>query len=251
MEASEADKIQGKLRDELKPVKIKKFYKIAAVKGKKAPFTVALDGRVIKTPLKAVLDLPTKALATAIAAEWNAQGEFIDIAAMHLTKFANNAVDQVAGRREDIVDEIVAYASSDLLCYRADTPQGLVDRQSECWDRVLKWAETQHQLNFICVAGIVYASQPIATLAKAHDFLSDMDSHKLTSIHNITILIGSALLAMAVVDGEMSDDEAWTAAHLDEDWNIDQWGTDEDAIIRRNLRRSEFNGILAFYQLTR
>ncbi len=249
MEENEADRIQGKLRDERKPVKMKKFYKEAKVEGLKAPFKVELDGRVMKTPLKSVLEIPSKALAKEIAAEWNAQDEFIETSAMFLTKYANIAVDQVAAGPEATVDEIVAYASSDLVCYRADTPQGLVDRQSAAWDPVLKWAEDKHKLNFICVAGIVYASQPVATLATTHDLLSKMNAHTLTVIHHLTTLMGSALLAMVMVEGAITADDAWNAAHLDEDWNIEQWGTDDDAIERRKVRRGEFDGILAFYRL--
>jgi len=249
MEASEADSIQEKIRDELKPVKIKKFYKKATVVGKKAPFNVALDGRKIKTPLKSVLEIPTKALAKAIAGEWNEQSDFIEITQMYLTKYANIALDQVGLRKEETVDEITAYASSDLVCYRADTPQGLVDRQSLSWDPVLEWAENSHNLNFICVAGIIYTSQPVSSLGLFHDLLSSRDNHSLTVVHNITTLIGSALLALSVVEGEISSDECWSAAHIDEDWNIEQWGTDEDASARREQRRAEFDGLLTFYNL--
>lgn len=249
MEASEADRIQGKIREEIKPVKIRKFYKKATVVGKQAPYNVALDGRKMKTPLKSVLEIPTKALAKAIAREWNEQGEFIEIAQMHLTKYANIAIDQVGPRKEETIDEITAYASSDLVCYRADTPQGLVERQSLSWDAVLKWAENSHNLNFICVAGIVYASQPVTSLALFHKLLSKRDDHALTVIYNITTLTGSALLALSVVEGGISSDECWSAAHIDEDWNIEQWGTDEDASARREKRRAEFDGLLTFYNL--
>jgi len=251
MDVDEADRIQNKLRDERKPQQLKKFYKKATVKGKKAPFCIALDGRVMKTPLKASLEIPSKALARAIADEWNAQGEFVDLNNMFLTKYANTAIDRVETRKENIVDEIVAFASSDLVCYRADTPQGLVDKQAQSWDPVLKWAHEHHGLNFICVAGIIYASQPDATLVAAHGVLSALDAYSLTAIHNLTTLTGSALLAMAVIDGAITADEGWNAAHVDEDWNIAQWGTDDDAIERRKLRRGEFDGIIEFYRLSR
>ncbi len=249
MDENEADRIQGKIRDERKPERMKKFYKKATVKGKTAPFAIALDGKMMKTPLMEMLEIPTRALAREIAREWNAQEKFVDLNNMHLTKYANIAVDGVAPRKEAIVDEIVAYASSDLLCYRADTPQGLVDRQSAAWDPVLKWAEDTHKLNFICVAGVIYASQPAPTLAAAHNLLMQKDTHSLTGIHNLTTLLGSALLAMAVVEGAMTQDDCWNAAHLDEDWNIEQWGTDDDALKRRETRRAEFDGILRFCRL--
>ena len=141
MDENEADRIQGKIRDERKPVKLKKFYKEAKIKGLRAPYKITLDGKAMKTPLKAELKVPSKALAKAIAAEWNAQEEFVDLNAMFLTKYASATQDGTEPRKQAIVDEIVAYASSDLVCYRADTPQGLVDRQSAAWDPILKWAE--------------------------------------------------------------------------------------------------------------
>ena len=239
MDINEADRIQGKLRDERKPQKLKKFYKKASVKGKKAPFSIALDGMVMKTPLKATLEIPSRALAKAIAGEWNAQEEFVEPNLMYLTKYANTAIDRVETRKDNIVDEIVAFASSDMVCYRANTPQGLVDMQASAWDRVLEWASERHGLNFICVAGIVYASQPEATLVTAHGVLSAHDAYMLTAIHNLTTLTGSALLAMAVVEGAITDDEGWSAAHVDEDWNISQWGDDDEAIQRRTFRKTD------------
>lgn len=249
MDEREAEKVQNKLRDERKPDTLKKFYKEACVAGKAPPYSIALDGRTMKTPLKSTLEIPTKALAEAIAAEWNAQEEVVDLAQMYLTKYANTAIDVVALRKEAVVDEIVAFASSDLICYRADTPQGLVERQTAAWDPVLAWAQKTHKLNFICVAGVIYASQPEPTLALAHEMLMARDAYGLTAIHNLTTLTGSALLSVAVVEGAITPQACWSAAHLDEDWNIELWGTDEDASRRRAVRREEFDGILRFYEL--
>ena len=249
MDENEADRIQDKIRQERKPEKVKKFYKKASVRGKKAPFSIALDGRVLKTPSKEPLEIPSRALARAVADEWNAQQEFVDLNAMFLTKYASAAQDGTMQRKEAIVDEIVAYASSDLVCYRADTPQGLVDRQTNAWDPVLEWARKTHNLKFICVAGIIYATQPDTTLAQAHKLLMEKDPHTLTGIHHLTNLLGSALLSIAVTEGALSDNDCWNAAHLDEDWNIEQWGTDEDAMERRKVRRTEFDGILRFCEL--
>ncbi len=251
MDENEADRIQNKIRKERKPARLKRFYKKAAVKGARAPYKITLDGKVMKTPLKSDLKVPNKALAREIAVEWNGQEEFVDLNAMLLTRYASATQDGTEPRKQAIVDEIVAFASSDLVCYRADTPQGLVDRQSAAWDPVLKWAQDTHKLNFICVAGVIYASQPDPTLGRAHNLLMAKNAHSLTGIHNLTTLLGSALLAMAVVDGANSADECWNAAHLDEDWNIEQWGSDDDAIERRKVRRAEFDGILRFCRLVR
>jgi chaperone required for assembly of F1-ATPase len=249
MEENEASRIQDKIKQERKPQRLKKFFKKATVSGRSAPFGIKLDGRQLKTPLKATLALPTRVLARKIADEWNAQGEIIELEQMFLNKYANTVTDRVESRREDIVNEIVAFASSDLVCYRAESPQGLVERQGQAWDPILKWAEDCHQLNFVCVAGIIYATQPEKTLVGAYKLLDQRDSYALTAIHNLTTLTGSALIAIAVTDGFLSDDEAWDAAHVDEDWNIEQWGSDDDAVERRKFRRKEFGGILEFHRL--
>ncbi len=250
MDEQEASDVQDKIREERKPQKLKRFYKKATVSGKKAPFGIKLDGRVLKTPMKTALELPTRKLARKIADEWNEQGEFVEVEEMFVNKYANTATDRVEPRRQEIVDEIVAYASSDLVCYRAEAPQGLVDRQAESWDVVLKWAEETHGLTFICVAGIIYATQPDATLGAMHKMLTETkSSYELTAIHNLTTLLGSGLLAVAACEGAFSDDEVWNAAHLDEDWNLELWGADDDAAARRLKRRKEFDGILAFHRL--
>ncbi len=252
MDEQEINDVQEKLRDERKPPKLKRFYKKATVSGKTAPFAIKLDKHVLKTPLKAALDLPTRKLARKIADEWNAQGEFVEPAEMFVTKYANTAIDRVETRRQNIVDEVVAFASSDLVCYRAESPQGLVDRQAQSWDAVLKWANDAHGLTFVCVAGIIYATQPDATLGALHKMLAEeKTANELTAIHNLTTLLGSGLLAIAACEGAFSDDEVWNAAHLDEDWNLELWGGDDDAAARRLKRRKEFDGILEFHRLAK
>lgn len=250
MEEKEAERVQEKIKLERKPKKLKRFYKKASRAGNSAPYGVKLDGRELKTPMKNALNLPTRKLAQAIVAEWNAQQDFVESDKMFLTKFANTAIDRVELRREEIIDEIVAFASSDLLCYRAEAPQGLADRQNRHWDPVLDWAKTTHGLEFVCVGGIVYAKQPDETLIKTHGLLSEKTSYELTAIHNLTTMLGSALLALAVCDGFLDAESCWEAGHVDENWNMELWGADEDAIKRNEFRRAEFDEVLRFYALS-
>lgn len=251
MKDEDAEAIQNKLRQERKPARLKRFYKKASLKPVKGGWLVLLDGKELKTPAKNTLLITSEPLAKAIVDEWNGQGEYIEPDSMPLTKYANTALDRVAPRRGAIIDEIVAFASSDLVCYRADTPQGLVDMQSALWNPVLDWAQKTHNLGFVCVAGIIYATQPEITLVGLYNLLEQETDSALNAIYNLTTLTGSALIALAVCHGAIQADFAWQAAHADEDWNIRQWGSDADAAERRALRRAEFDGILAYHGLAK
>lgn len=249
MEEKEAGKIQDKLRQERKPARLKRFYEKVSLKPVDDGWCILLDGRELKTPVKSRLVIASIKLAEAIMAEWNGQGDEIDPDSMPLTKYANTAVDRVAPRRVAIIDEIVAFAASDLVCYRAVSPQALVDLQALFWDPVLDWARVTHDLRFVCVAGVVYASQPHTTLAKLSKILEQETDAALNAIFNLTTLTGSALVALALARKALDADAAWQAVHVDEDWNIRHWGSDEDADKRRTFRRAEFDGILRYLAL--
>jgi len=229
----------------------KRFYRQAAVHGEEAPFAIALDGRPVKTPLKRDLALPRRALAEAVAEEWRRQGEHIDPAAMPMTRLANTALDRVSGDEPRIVAEIAEYAGSDLLCYRAEGPEGLIEREARHWDPVLTWAGSHLEHPFIAVSGLVHQPQPEPTLQAVARHLSHHDAFALTALHNMATLTGSALLAMSVEAGELAADAAWAAAHVDEDWQIEQWGQDAEASRRRGARRAEFDAAVTFLELTR
>jgi chaperone required for assembly of F1-ATPase len=168
------------------------------------------------------------------------QGERIDPATMPLTKLANSAIDGVSGREQAVIDDIMAYAGSDLLCYRADGPRGLIDAQREHWDPVLAWAKSEFGAPLTLAEGIVHVTQPQASLDRLRDRLAGRDPFSLAALHVMTALSGSALLALAVAEARMTAEEAWEAAHVDEDWQIAQWGEDAEAASRRAARRRDF-----------
>lgn len=228
-------------RDRLERPLPKRFYKTVAVEEGEGGYRLTLDGRPVRTPLKNRLDMPSRALADAVAGEWDAQDETIDPAAMPLTRLANTALDRVAPDPGRIVGEIADYAGTDLLCYRADAPDGLVERQNAVWDPLLSWGARAIGARFVATVGIVHQPQPDASLQAVRDHLMARDAFTLTSIHNATTLTGSAIIALALEASEIAPDEAWSAAHVDEDWQIGLWGRDAEAEARRAARQAEFD----------
>ena len=228
----------------------RRFYKTVSVAGTTAPFSVTLDERPLRTPLKRALDLPTGELAQAVAAEWDVQTEKIDPRTMPLTRLANTALDRVAPDRDRIIAEIVDFAGSDLVCYRAEEPLGLIERQARAWQPVLDWARAALGAEFLVTEGVVHRPQPAAALQATRDYLGQKSSWALTAHHNLTTLTGSALLAAMACDRAIPASEAWDAAHVDEDWQIEHWGWDEEARHRRNHRKREFDICLRFCELS-
>jgi chaperone required for assembly of F1-ATPase len=218
----------------------KRVYKDVAVKDEGAGAALLLDGKPVRTPAKKPLVLPGRALAEAVAEEWRAQGDRIDPLTMPLTKLANSAIDGVAGREPAVIDDIMNHAASDLLCYRAPGPRGLVDAQAKHWDKVLTWAKEALGVPLVLGEGVVHVAQPQASLDRLRESLTGRDPFSLAALHVMTSLTGSALLALAVALGRLTPEEAWAAAHLDEDWQISQWGEDAEAKVRRENRRRDF-----------
>lgn len=213
-----------------------RFYKSVSIAADGGAFRLLLDGKPVRTPAKKQFLLPTRALADAVAAEWDAQAERIDPATMPLTRFANSAIDGVMGREAEVRADIVKYAGSDLVCYRAEGPPELVRRQAAVWDPVLAWARDAMGASFRVVEGIMPAAQPGAATAGVARAVEGYRAFDLAALHVMTTLMGSALLALAHARGQLSADEAWSAAHLDEDWQISQWGEDAEANARRERR---------------
>lgn len=238
------------LSDSLAKPLPRRFYKEVSV-GDAAPFIVLLDGRPIKTPKKRSLSLPTRQLAEAIAEEWRAQGEHINPAHMPLTRFANTSIDAVADTLDDVADDIAAYAGTDLICYRAENPEKLVELQAEHWDPIVAWANEALNTEFRVVFGIVHVAQPTAAIAAYAQALEPHDAMRLSGLHVITTLTGSALIALALDREWLSRDTAWKAAHVDEDYQISVWGEDSEAMARRRLRRAEFDAAVQFLALAR
>ena len=219
----------------------KRFYQEVAVKEERGgAASLLLDGKPVRTPGKAPLILPTLALAEAVAEEWRVQGERIDPTAMPLTKLANSAIDGVSGREQAVIDDILAFAGADLLCYRAQGPRDLTDAQREQWDPVLAWAKEALEAPLALAEGVVHVAQPSPSLDRLKETLTGSDAFSLAALHVMTSLTGSALLALAVVLGRMTPEEAWAAAHVDEDWQISQWGEDAEAAARRKNRWRDF-----------
>jgi len=226
-----------------------RFYKTVGVGSDAGAFRLLLDGKPVRTPAKKQLLLPTRALADAVAAEWEAQAERIDPVTMPLTRLANSAIDGVAGREADVRADIVRYAGSDLVCYRAESPPELVHRQSQAWDPILVWTRDALGASFHVAQGIMPATQPASA---AHSVAHAIEAHgafELAALHVMTTLTGSALLALAHVRGHLTADDAWAAAHVDEDWQIGQWGEDAEAKARREARWLEMQAASQLIQL--
>lgn len=216
----------------------KRFYKDVAIVEEADGFQLHLDGRAVRTPAKRPLVAPKRAIAEAIAAEWDAQQASIDPATMPMTRLANSVIDGVTDRAGEVRDDIAAYFGTDLLFYRADGPDGLIARQTEHWDPVVRWAADEFGARFVLAEGIVHVKQPDRALEAARNALPS-DVWTIGALHSITTLTGSALLALALMNGFRDAPAVWTAAHVDEDWNFEKWGADEGVIHRRNMRETE------------
>jgi chaperone required for assembly of F1-ATPase len=232
-------------RRAVRPRLRKRFYRRAEVGEETGEgFPLLLDGRPVRTPAGRLLAAPTRALAEAVAAEWDAQTDEIDPARMPLTRLANAVIDGVAEKPQAVADEVAKFLASDLVCYRADAPEGLVARQAQHWDPVLAWARDQFGARFVTVEGVMFAEQPAATLAAMRAALpaaaGDMaDIWRLGALSSITALTGSALIALALSAEALDAEAAWAAAHVDEDWQMSQWGRDALALQSRAFREAE------------
>lgn len=227
----------------------KRFYKEAAVAERDGGFSVELDGRVVKTPARQNLVLPTRAAAQLIADEFTAQEKEIDPAQMPATRLANTAIDGIVNDPQAVLEDVLRFASSDMLCYRAGSPQRLVQRQTESWDPIIDWAAAVLNARFILAEGVIHVEQPREALGAFGVHLGAFtDPFAIAALHTITTLTGSAILALAVAKGEISGDEAWELAHLEEDWTSEQWGEDAEATIRRDIRKREMQAAVQILQ---
>ncbi|HMB47676.1 MAG TPA: ATP12 family protein [Afifellaceae bacterium] len=223
------------------PELIKRFYKRAELSEEEGKYYLLLDGRRAHTPTKNRIFSPFQTLATALVEEWNKQGERIDPTAMPVTRLVNSAIDGVAPRIDDVRRDIEAYAGTDALCYRAEEPEGLVAEQNRHWDPVLAWADERLGARFTLACGIVPVDQPAEALEAVRRLLAEVDEpFRIAGLHVATTITGSAILALALHSGEFDDDALWAAAHVDEDWNIRQWGEDAEAKAGRTKRYLDF-----------
>jgi len=225
----------------------KRFYNEVAVVpteyGDQDVFEIHLDGKPVRTPAKTLMRLPTHAAAELVAAEFVQQEEVINPVMMPVMRLTNTAIDGVLRESDAVSEDVLKFGGSDLLCYRAEGPQGLVDRQIEAWDPVVDWAARAFGARFTLTEGVVHVTQPVAALAALRTYLMlrQRGEFWLTALHLMTSLTGSALLALAVEAEEVTAEEAWRAAHVDEDWQIEHWGQDSEAVARRNARWRDMN----------
>ncbi len=241
-------------RRDLKKALPRRFYKEASVAEEDGRFALALDGRRARTPARNMLAVPSRDLADRIALEWGAQTDVIDPATMPLTRIVNSALDGVAREMEAVADEVVKYAGSDLLCYRASDPRSLIAEQAAAWDPVLAWVRERHGARFMLAEGVMFVEQTQAASEAVRKAVassvgeSDAAPLRLAALHVITTLTGSALLALAVAQGFLNLEDAWKAAHVDEDFQIRNWGEDFEAAARRERRWAEMQAAGALLQ---
>ena len=217
----------------------KRFYKAAGFAEAEGGFAVTLDGKPIRTPSGRHVVAPNRTIAEAIAVEWEAQVETINPLTMPLTRFANS-VAEVGDRVDAVAEDAAKYLGTDLLFYRAGHPEALVAREAAHWDPILSWAANELGAHFILSEGIVHVAQPESAIKAARAALP-ADPWSVAALHVVTTMTGSALLALALLHEVRDSEQVWAAAHVDEDWNIEKWGIDEEVAARRRARQVDFN----------
>lgn len=229
----------------------KRFWTAATVEPVEGGFTVALDGRPLRTPAKAACIVPGRALAEALAAEWNGVGELLDPGAMPLTRAANTAIDRVAPNADAVRADLAGFAETDLLCHRAGFPEELAAREAEGWDPLLAWAGEALGARLIAVEGVMPEAQPPQAVARLSAELEPADPWELTALHDLVVLSGSLVLALAVSHGRLTAEAAWTLSRIDEDWQISLWGEDAEAAAAAETRRRAFRDAARLLDLLR
>lgn len=229
--------------------KQKRFWTEATAAPEGTGFTVLLDGRKVKTPAKAALILPTHAMAEAVAAEWEAQVEHVDPNSMPCTRSANAAIDKVAIQHGDVADMLAEYGDSDLLCYRAESPVELAQRQAEAWDPALNWAAETLGARLACRSGILHAGQDPEALAILRDKTHALTAFELAAFHDLVAMSGSLVLGFAAALNWRPAEEIWTLSRLDENWQEEQWGIDEEAAETAARKKGEFLHAKRFFDL--
>ena len=227
---------------------MKRFWKDAEVV-EDGGFAIALDGRRLKTPARAGLAVPTRALAEAIAAEWREAGDQVDPRAMPLTGLANAAIDRVTPDVDAFAVELAKYGETDLTCYRADSPAALAERQEEAWGPLLAWARRRFDVDFRVTAGTTYVQQPQATVERLAHAVAAMDAFRLAGLSPLVTIGGSLVAALAVAENAVTAEEAWQAVSVDERWQLEQWGSDAEAEAALATRRRDFLAAARFLEL--
>ncbi len=230
-----------------------RFYKdvTTAQAGDEGAYEVLLDARSVRTPMRKALQVPSQALAIAIADEWRAQGEKIDVETMPLTRIAATAVDRVADDREGYIDQIAAYGATDLVYYRAQTPSELVIRQSRAWQPLLDWAHEVFGCELVVTDGLLPVDQPSESLAQLRAAVASHDDYELAALGVATSASGSIIVALALSKGHLDADTAFEVGQLDESYQVELWGEEADAQARRDILRADTDCAAAFLELLR
>ena len=229
--------------------KAKRFWENATTVAECEGYGIQLDGRAVHTPARARLIVPTLPLAQEIAAEWDAQGEKIDPDSMPFTKAANAAIDKVAIQKAEVADLLVAYGDSDLLCYRADGPDGLVARQNDAWDPLLDWAADVLGARLHTRTGVVHVPQDSDVILRLSEQVHALSNFELAAFHDLVSLSGSLVLAFAILHGLRPAEELWKTSRVDEIWQIEQWGEDAEANELEKVKCQSFMNAERFYAL--
>lgn len=228
----------------------KRFWKAVTVAEAAEGFEVELDGRRVKTPAKAPLTVPTREMAEAIAAEWDAQTESVNPNSMPCTRSANAAIDKVTHQHSEVAAMLAEYGDSDLLCYRADSPVELAARQAAEWDPVLDWAEAELGVRLLPRTGVLHQPQEPAALAVLAEKTRAMTPFQLAAFHDLVGISGSLILGFAAASGWRSAEEIWLLSRLDERWQEEQWGEDEEAQAAAEVKRQEFLHAKRFFDFS-
>ena len=228
---------------------MKRFWKQAQPVERDGGWGLELDGKPLRTPARDSLTVPTKALAEAIAAEWNGVEDKIDPGTMPLTGLVNAAVDRVAPDKEPFAQGIARYAEADLACYRAEEPSALVERQTELWDKLLGWGRRRFDVDFRTTTGVVHVDQPSATVDRLSHAVAALDPFRLAGLSPLVTIGGSLLAALGVLEGTFTPAQAWDAVTIDEQWQLEQWGSDAEAEDALESRRRDFMAAARFLEL--
>lgn len=231
--------------------KAKRFWKEVTAVETEDGYTVLLDSRPVRTPAKAALLLPSRAMAEAIAAEWDAVEDAVDPRVMPVTRRANAAIDKVAVQFDEVARLIAEYGGSDLLCYRAEGPEALAAAQASAWDPWLDWASDTYGARLIVTRGVVPVIQPPDCLSRLAAEVRATSPFQLTALYDLVGLSGSLILGLAATRDEFDTDSLWTLSRLDENWQIAQWGEDEEASANAARKRMDFLQARHFWELSR
>lgn len=218
----------------------KVFWSEVATRQDDGGWSVLLDGRILKTPAKAPLALPTAALADLVAEEWRAQKDHIDPTTMPATRMANSAVDKVMHQHQAVADHLAAYAETDLLCHRADSPEALVQRQTKSWDPLLNWAKETYGAQLFAGVGVMPVEQNAESLDRLRSAVRGFDAFGLAALSDLVSLSGSLIIGLAVSRSELIPEHAWELSRIDEQFQLEQWGEDEEAAAVAARKRADF-----------